>query len=79
MAERGGGRVESAEPFKTPDYALGYGAFAFRKEDKALRDAFDKALADFVGSEKHLELVEPFGFTRNELPGNVTSASLCEG
>lgn len=78
MAERGGGRVESAEPFTTPDYALGYGAFAFRKEDTALRKAFDKALAEFIGSEKHLELVAPFGFTRNELPGDVTSASLCE-
>jgi polar amino acid transport system substrate-binding protein len=78
MAERGGGRVESAEPFTTPDYALGYGAFAFRKEDTALRKAFDEALAEFIGSEKHLDLVAPFGFTRNELPGDVTSASLCE-
>lgn len=79
MAERGGGRVESAEPFTTPDYALGYGAFAFRKEDAELRKAFDKALAEFIGSEKHLEIVAPFGFTKNELPGDVTSASLCEG
>lgn len=79
MAERGGGRVESAEPFTTPDYALGYGAFAFRKEDAELRKAFDKALAEFIGSEKHLEIVAPFGFTRNELPGDVTGASLCEG
>ncbi|MDX3904197.1 MAG: ectoine/hydroxyectoine ABC transporter substrate-binding protein EhuB [Pigmentiphaga sp.] len=55
----------------------GYGAFAFRKEDVALREAFDRELAGFIGSPEHLRLVEPFGFTENELPGDVTSVQLC--
>ncbi len=79
MAKKGGDRVDVAKPFKTPGYAFGYGAFAFRKEDKALRQAFDKELASFVGSKAHLALVAPFGFTKAELPGNATAAKLCGG
>jgi polar amino acid transport system substrate-binding protein len=79
MAEKGGGRVDVASPFKTPEDAYGYGAFAFRKEDKALREAFDKALAAFIGSKEHLALVAPFGFTKDELPGKASAATLCGG
>jgi len=78
MASKGGDEVESAKPFTTPNYAYGYGAFAFRKKDKALREQFDKALATFIGSKAHLRLVAPFGFTEAELPGKVTSATLCK-
>jgi len=78
MAAKGGDEVESAKPFTTPKYAFGYGAFAFRKEDKALREKFDKALATFIGSKAHLKLVAPFGFTKAELPGKITSAALCK-
>ncbi len=79
MAKKGGDRVAMAKPFKTPAYAFGYGAFAFRKDDKALRQAFDKVLASFIGSKAHLALVAPFGFTRAELPGKATAAKLCGG
>lgn len=77
MAEKGGARVESASPFETPADAFGYGAFAFRKADGALRAEFDKELAGFIGSDAHLDLVAPFGFTKAELPGKVTSETLC--
>jgi polar amino acid transport system substrate-binding protein len=79
MADKGGERVDVAAPFKTPDDAYGYGAFAFRKDDKALRDAFDKALAAFIGGKEHLALVAPFGFTKAELPGKASAAKLCGG
>jgi polar amino acid transport system substrate-binding protein len=79
MAEKGGERVDVAAPFATPDDAYGYGAFAFRKDDKALREAFDKALAAFIGSEEHLALVAPFGFTKAELPAKASAEKLCGG
>jgi polar amino acid transport system substrate-binding protein len=79
MAEKGGDRVEIAAPFKTPDYAYGYGAFAFRKEDTALIKAVNQELGKFIGSKEHLALVAPFGFTQDELPGKMTSAALCGG
>ncbi|OZI70739.1 ectoine/hydroxyectoine ABC transporter substrate-binding protein EhuB [Bordetella genomosp. 12] len=79
-AEDGGG-MERAQPFKNPvidgKEARGYGAFAFRKEDKAFADAFNAELAKFLGTPEHAKLVAPFGFTKAELPGDVTAAKLC--
>jgi len=78
MAEEGGSGVERAKPFTNPPQAVGYGAFALRKEDTALLEAMNRELAKFIGSEEHLELVKPFGFTEQELP-DKTAAELCEG
>lgn len=76
-------RVERAAPFSDPAIAgktaRGYGAFGFRKSDRKLLDAFNSALARFIGTPAHLELVKPFGFTAAELPGPATAAQLCRG
>ena len=77
MAKRGGDRVEQADPFRTPAYAYGYGAFAFRKEDNALRQSFDRELARFIGTEAHLDLIREFGFDERNLPGAVSVDTLC--
>jgi polar amino acid transport system substrate-binding protein len=73
--------IERAEPFTDPVIegatVRGFGAFAFRKEDGALLAAFNDGLAGFIGSEAHLDLVRPFGFTEADLPGSVTAAELC--
>ncbi|MFZ5557254.1 MAG: ectoine/hydroxyectoine ABC transporter substrate-binding protein EhuB [Pseudomonadota bacterium] len=77
------GTVERAAPFRDPVIdgkpARGYGAFGFRREDTELKAAFDAALARFIGSAAHRELVRPFGFTERELPGEATAAALCRG
>lgn len=74
-------KLALAEPFHDPVFdgqpARGYGAFAFRPADDALRRAFDEVLAEFIGSEEHLALVRPFGFTQDEIPGDVTTEELC--
>jgi len=73
--------LEKAQPFTDPTIdgksVRGYGAFAFRTQDKELADAFNAELAKFIGTEEHRKLVEPFGFTEGELPGDVTAAKLC--
>lgn len=75
------GAIERAVPFTDPvidgKSVRGYGAFAFRKSDHALVDAFNRELANFIGTPEHHELVKPFGFTKQELPGDVTAAQLC--
>jgi len=53
-----------------------YGAFGFRKEDLELRNQFNHHLKPFIGTEEHLNLVAPFGFTREELPGDIPSTIL---
>lgn len=76
-----GDKLEKADPFTDPTVdgksVRGYGAFAFRKDDQAFADAFNAELKKFVGSDKPRKLVEPFGFTAGELPGDVTAAKLC--
>jgi polar amino acid transport system substrate-binding protein len=54
----------------------GYGAFAFRKSDRELVEAFNRELAAFIGTEAHWELVRPFGFEPDMEP-DKTTAELC--
>jgi polar amino acid transport system substrate-binding protein len=67
LRKSAGAALELAEPFEAPMVggkpALGCGAFAFRKGDEALRDAFDRELAALLAAPGHRELVLPFGFT----------------
>lgn len=81
LLSRSGGKVERAAPFTDPGFdgtvVQGYGAFGFRKTDAELLQAFNERLAEFIGTPRHLELVSPFGFTRRELPGDITAAGLC--
>lgn len=55
----------------------GLPAFAFRREDRALRDRVDAALATFVGSPEHIALVRPFGFGPEDI-GPVAAPSVAE-
>jgi len=70
--------VGFADPVIDGKPARGYGAFAFRKEDEDLRDAFDAALAEFIGTPEHLAIIAPFGFGEHNLPDTTTEA-LCAG
>lgn len=81
IAERDLDDIESTTPFYPEDQngkKVGYGAFAFRKEDTALREAFNSHLKDFVATPEHRETVSPFGFTPEMLPDKST-AELCAG
>jgi len=83
LRRAGSDRVERADPFTDPvingKSVRGYGAFGFRKSDKALVAEFNKRLAGFIGTERHRELVKAFGFSQRELPGVATAAALCRG
>ncbi len=69
--------IELAEAFTNPVIngrsVVGYGAFGFRKSDDRLREAFNRELANFLGTPEHLDLVRPFGFSENTLPGDATA------
>jgi polar amino acid transport system substrate-binding protein len=83
IARTADSRLERASGFSDPvidgKSVRGYGAFAFRQSDQVLAEAFNRELAGFIGTPAHLELVKPFGFTRQELPGDATAARLCAG
>ena len=67
-----------AEPFGEVGgtSVVGHGGFAFRPEDQAFVDEFNKQLAEFIGTEEHLALIAPFGWTEDELP-QMTTEELC--
>jgi polar amino acid transport system substrate-binding protein len=79
----GGGDLELAEPFAQPIIGgvetWGYGAFAFRRRDRALYEAWNTELRRYLGTAAHLARVRPFGFTARELPAGMTAARLCAG
>lgn len=44
-----------------------HGGVAFRRQDRALREAWDRALGSWLGSPEHRRTVEAFGFVADEL------------
>ena len=74
------GVVERAVPFAAPQRKgksfMNYGAFAFKKKDRELRQLINKEIEKFLGSKEHLKLIEPFGFTESDLPKDVSAADL---
>ncbi|WP_269802753.1 ectoine/hydroxyectoine ABC transporter substrate-binding protein EhuB [Actinocorallia populi] len=56
------------------------GAFVFRKGDDTIREAFNAELKKLHENGEWVELVEPFGFGEQNVPGpEVTTESLCQG
>jgi polar amino acid transport system substrate-binding protein len=74
--------VEAARPFRGPlidgTEIAGYGAFGFRKEDRDLRDRFNRRLLEYLGTDAWRETVAPFGFGDHTLPDR-TAEELCAG
>lgn len=79
-AAREAAGVEATEPF-TPvvdgEEQIGAGGFAFRPNETNLRDAFNVELHDLKDSGRLLELVEPFGFTEEDMT-DLTAEELCQ-
>ncbi|KAB8145882.1 ectoine/hydroxyectoine ABC transporter substrate-binding protein EhuB [Chloroflexia bacterium SDU3-3] len=73
----GNPQVELAAPFTPPMLqgvpVRGYGAFGVRTGDTPLRNALDAQLASFIGSQQHLTMVAPFGFTHEDLPASSSA------
>lgn len=66
------GSAHSLAVVRLPDeesrWRTGEIAFAFRHEDRALREAVDAALDDFLGTAAHRALAESFGVPGDQLP-----------
>lgn len=60
---------------------IGAGATVFRKADTDLLKAYNEELGKITGDEQsYLDLVEPFGFTAENLPpADLTTEQLCSG
>lgn len=71
LRERGDGSLESTRQFYPEidgEVVKGYGGFGFHPDDTEFHRRFNEHLNEFVGSERHWELVEPFGFAPDMAP-----------
>ena len=69
--------ADMADPIIDGKPGRGYDGFAFRQEDKDLLAAFNAALAEVAATPKFLAAMEPFGFTKDNLP-DAKTADLCK-
>lgn len=70
--------MDFEQPIVDGESVRGYGATAFRMDDTSFRDAFNAELAKMKESGELLDILQQFGFTEQELPGDVTAQQLCE-
>ena len=77
MAQNSGGAAERAEPFSSPRWASSYGGIAFRKGDTELLAAFNAAMKEFMAAPEFWEVMKPVGYTKDSLPGDMTTAEAC--
>lgn len=79
LIDRTNQEFDRALPFPKTAKTTGYGAFAVRKDDTDLLKALNEALAGFIGTPQHLDLVKPFGVTSEEVPGpDATAEKICQ-
>ncbi|PZE19637.1 ectoine/hydroxyectoine ABC transporter substrate-binding protein EhuB [Paenibacillus xerothermodurans] len=56
----------------------GYGATAFRQADTEFQQAYNAELKKMKESGELLTILKKFGFTEQELPGDMTAEQLCQ-
>ncbi|GIP46417.1 ectoine/hydroxyectoine ABC transporter substrate-binding protein EhuB [Paenibacillus sp. J53TS2] len=81
LESAGDDKIERVADFSQPvidgQSVRGYGATAFRLADKEFQDAYNAELAKMKESGELLEILQQFGFTEQEMPGDMTAAELC--
>lgn len=63
LAEESGGDVDVTDPSALPEETLNWVGIALRKEDEDFLNAFNEALADYIGSDEMMAAVEEYGYT----------------
>ncbi len=83
MAAEGDEGIETVKDFRQPvidgKSVRGFGAAAFRPEDREMMEAYNKELKKMEESGKLLEIIKEFNFAEENLPGGKTAEELCKG
>lgn len=64
--------MDFSQPVIDGEEVINYGATVFREADQDFIDAFNEELNKLKESGELLEIIEPFGFTEDDLPGDAT-------
>ncbi len=82
---KGQANVEQVKPFTDPVVkdapVRNYGGFAFRPEDKELRDAFNAALVEFRKTDDYKKILAKYGLSEQSIAAAAEKkvADLCAG
>ncbi|GIP17146.1 ectoine/hydroxyectoine ABC transporter substrate-binding protein EhuB [Paenibacillus montaniterrae] len=68
--------MDFEQPIVDGNSVRGYGAAVFRQEDDEFREAFNQELQKLQESGELLDILMSFGFTEQELPGDMTTEEL---
>ena len=77
LAEQAGGEIDITDPSLLPEWTLSWFGIGFRKDDDEFRAAFNAALKEYLGSDEMLAGVAEYGYTEQQLPGDVTMEYAC--
>lgn len=78
LAEQSDGAVEVTDPGMLPEWTLNWVGIGFRHADDAFVEAFNTALADYLGSDEMMQAVAQYGYTMSQLPDDATTEHACE-
>ena len=78
LAKESGGAVEATDPTKNPDWTFNWAGIGFRQSDPEFLAAFNKALKKYMGSDDMMKAVAQYGYSKAQLPGDVTTSWVCE-
>jgi polar amino acid transport system substrate-binding protein len=77
LADSAGGELDVSDPDAMPEASFNWAGIGFSKDDQDFVDAFNAALADYLGSEEMLAAVAEYGYGEATLPGDVTTEWVC--
>lgn len=77
LAASTGGEIEVSDPGRMPEELANWAGIGFSKEDQDFVDAFNAALAEYLGSPEMMEAVAEYGYDESVLPGDTTTEWAC--
>jgi polar amino acid transport system substrate-binding protein len=77
LAGEAAGDVDVTSPGALPQWTKNWVGVAFRKEDRDFVDKFNAAQKGFPDTEEMWAAVEEYGYSKSNLPGDATTAWVC--
>ena len=77
LADSSDGKVDVPDPNAMAEDTYNWAGIGFRFDDQDFVDAFNAALADYIGSDEMMAAVAEYGYSDATLPGDRTTEWVC--
>ena len=78
LAKEAEGAIEVTNPSALPEKYLNWVGIGFRNEDGDFLKKFNAALKAYLGTDKMLKDVEQYGYSKDQLPGDMNTEWVCK-